>query len=67
MLQEQVEVFINHLLIERGVSPNTVMAYRNDLEQSVGFLQCWKTRKAPINSWNQVDENILTGRTMTKY
>ena len=60
LLQEQVGVFLNHLLVERGVSPHTVMAYRSDLEQVVTFLQRRAPGKAPIDSWNRVDENILT-------
>ena len=33
-----VEDFLTHLAKERDVSPNTVIAYRRDLEEFVGFL-----------------------------
>jgi integrase/recombinase XerD len=34
----QVERFLDHLVVERGLSPNTVQAYRRDLARYVHFL-----------------------------
>src|SRR5437762_3191204 len=34
----QIAQFLNYLTFERNVSPNTVAAYRDDLESFVGFL-----------------------------
>jgi integrase/recombinase XerD len=34
----QVERFLDHLLVERGLSPNTLAAYRRDLTRYVAFL-----------------------------
>jgi len=36
---ESVERFLNYTTVERGFSPNTLAAYRNDLNQLVEFLQ----------------------------
>lgn len=38
-MQEQIARFIDHLTAERGLSPNTVSAYRSDLEQFAAFVQ----------------------------
>lgn len=37
--QELVEIFLNHCAVERGLSKNTVAAYRRDLNKFVDFLQ----------------------------
>jgi integrase/recombinase XerD len=37
-IQEQVQRFLDHLLVERGLSPNTLAAYRRDLARYVAFL-----------------------------
>ena len=38
-MNKSVEAFLNYMTVERGVSPNTVAAYRNDLCQLVEFLE----------------------------
>src|SRR5207248_2438328 len=35
----QIENFLDHIATERGFSPNTAGAYRNDLRQFLGFLK----------------------------
>lgn len=37
--QALVEIFINHCAIERGLSKNTIAAYRRDLEKFLRFLK----------------------------
>lgn len=37
-MKSEVGDFLNHLTYERNVSPNTVEAYRDDLESFLGFL-----------------------------
>lgn len=37
-LVTQIERFLDHLTVERGLSPNTVAAYRRDLARYRGFL-----------------------------
>jgi len=33
-----LEEFLNHLNVQRGLSPNTLAAYRSDLEKFIGYL-----------------------------
>lgn len=54
-LQRDIEAFIEHLVIERGLANNTVTAYRHDLESSAEFLA-----GAKIKSWAQCSyEDLL--------
>ena len=43
----QIDNFLDHIAAERGFSPNTAGAYRNDLKQFVGFLA-----ERGITSWD---------------
>jgi integrase/recombinase XerD len=44
-MNRQIEDFINHLAIERGLSGNTTAAYRRDLEQFEAALhQAWRLK-----------------------
>ena len=38
-VEAQIERFLDHLAVERGLSPNTVGAYRRDLARYAGFLR----------------------------
>ncbi len=49
-LAKQVQRFLDHLAVERGLSPHTVAAYRRDLGRYVGFL-----RERGISDARQVD------------
>jgi integrase/recombinase XerD len=40
-IASQVERFLDHLTVERGLSPNTLAAYRRDLHRYVSFLATW--------------------------
>jgi integrase/recombinase XerD len=39
VVPSQIDRFLDHLTVERGLSPNTVMAYRRDLRRYAAFLQ----------------------------
>ncbi|MBC7235381.1 MAG: site-specific tyrosine recombinase XerD [Chloroflexi bacterium] len=54
-MRQQIEDFLNSLQVEKGYSNNTIVAYRNDLEQFVAFL----TERDAINSWDGVDKENL--------
>ena len=48
-MDEQVEVFLQHLAEKRGLSVNTTAAYRTDLEQFCVFL-----RDRGLETWQSV-------------
>ena len=73
-MKEHVDSFLNHLVVEKGFSANTLEAYRNDLSQFISYV---KGRlydpKAPASAsgsgaedshmskgWRQVDLGLLT-------
>ena len=45
-LARQVERYLDHLAVERGLSPNTLAAYRRDLRRYAAFLTRWGVRDA---------------------
>ena len=59
-MKETVDSFLNYMTVERGVSPNTQVAYKNDLYQLVDYLE--KNHFSDINdaSWAQVGEEIVS-------
>jgi integrase/recombinase XerD len=40
-LTRQIERYLDHLSVERGLSPNTLSAYRRDLRRYAAFLATW--------------------------
>ncbi len=49
----EIDTFVNHLAVERGLSDNTMSAYRNDLSALAIFLS---PKNNPTISWGSVDE-----------
>ena len=47
----ETESFLNYVAVERGMSPNTVAAYRNDLTGFVEFLH-----ERGVSSWGEVSQ-----------
>ena len=59
-MRESVERFLSYMTVERGVSPNTVSAYRNDLHQLADFMKS-RVRGAGVgDGWARVDAQDLT-------
>jgi integrase/recombinase XerD len=56
-LDPQIQIFINHLRAERGLSANTIDAYSNDLSQLSSMLLA--STKAKEISWSKVNEPTL--------
>ena len=52
----EIDTFVNHLAVERGLSANTLAAYRNDLSALAKF-QCKKNK--PAISWGSVKERDI--------
>ncbi|HCU12129.1 MAG TPA: tyrosine recombinase XerC, partial [Gemmatimonadetes bacterium] len=56
---QAVEEFLTHLEKERDVSPNTLIAYRRDLEEFVSFLG--RYFGAEQWSWQGLDRLAIRG------
>ncbi len=54
-MNSQLEEFLNYLVAEKGYSPNTLAAYRNDLSQFGGYIQ----EHTPAQSWSDVGQGAL--------
>ena len=59
-MKGMVDSFLDYMAVERGVSPNTLSAYKNDLYQFVDYLQTSSPKFAGDNGWGQVDGNVLS-------
>ena len=58
-MQSSVDGFLDYMTVERGVSPNTLSAYRSDLAQLIEYL---KTNYFNGNGggWEGVDEDMMS-------
>ena len=57
-MRESIDRFLSYMTVERGVSPNTVSAYRNDLGQLAEFV----AERAPDSAtmgWTAVDAHTI--------
>ena len=59
-MRQSVETFLNYLVVERGVSSNTLAAYRNDLYQLSSYLESVHSGKENTNGLEKVDENAIS-------
>ena len=55
-MNEAVENFLHYMTVERGASPNTLAAYRNDLVQLTEFLQS----DSELIAWDEVTEQAIS-------
>jgi len=55
-METLIDLFLNHLSVERGVSPNTLSAYSRDLADLHSDLQ-----KSGVVSWEDVSRDHLSG------
>lgn len=60
-MREYIDRFLNHLAVEKGFSPNTIVAYRNDLYQLAEFL----TKQADADGLNRVSLEHLSHYVMS--
>jgi len=54
-MEREVAQFVNYIQVERGLSPNTVAAYRRDLLKLAGFCQQRKLKVAKVSRAQVVD------------
>jgi integrase/recombinase XerD len=60
-----IDTYLNHLTVERGLSSNTLFAYRNDLYQFLSFLQGNHNHGSKtITNWSDVDEAVIASYGM---
>lgn len=58
-MKEAVDSFLNYLQVEKGFSPNTVAAYRNDLGQMAAFFQEHFSKEGQMPNWSSADRNLI--------
>ena len=58
-MQADIERFLSHLTLEKGLSGNTQSAYRNDLVQLSKFVQSDVAKRSIMPSWNAFDRQML--------
>jgi integrase/recombinase XerD len=56
-MEQQVEMFLEHLVHEHRRVANTIVAYRNDLLQFVHFLGHQAT--PPVQEWGNLQEKVI--------
>jgi integrase/recombinase XerD len=54
-MQKTIDAFLNWLVEEKGSTPNTIVAYRNDLGQFLGWLQA----HTAVQAWTGVAEGDI--------
>ncbi|TAK27675.1 MAG: tyrosine recombinase XerD, partial [Chloroflexota bacterium] len=58
-MDRAVRDFLNYLAVEKGFSPNTQAAYRNDLTQLITFVDRELTVSGTSASWSGTDKNTI--------
>jgi len=58
-VQEAIGKFLNYLVVEKGFSPNTKVAYENDLHQLAGFVEEAAARRGTIPPWAAFDRQSM--------
>jgi integrase/recombinase XerD len=58
MSENRVQQFLDFLLVEKGYSNNTIVAYRNDLAQLVRYLTTDRQMEEPLD-WKEVDRDTI--------
>ena len=60
-MRDAVESYLNHLVVEKGFSSNTLDAYKNDLGQFIEFTKTrWNGATETNDGWQKVDLALLT-------
>ncbi|MBM3934882.1 MAG: site-specific tyrosine recombinase XerD [SAR202 cluster bacterium] len=59
-MNQTVDRFLNYTTVERGLSPNTLAAYKNDLNQLVEFLDKRNPNAKGDETWKQVTSKVVS-------
>ena len=66
-METSVRAFLDHLAVEKGASPNTVAAYRNDLSQLLEHFAEPSGDGDRLTQWSQLDHATLTDYLASLY
>jgi len=58
-VKEVIDNFLNYLIVEKGFSENTKLAYQNDLHQLAGFVEEEAARRGTIPPWAAFDRQSM--------
>jgi len=58
-VREAIKSFLNYLVVEKGFSENTKLAYENDLYQLASFAEGEAARDSTIPSWANVSRQLM--------
>jgi len=58
-VKEAVDKFLNYLVVEKGFSENTKLAYQNDLHQLASFVEKEAARRGTIPPWAAFDRDSM--------
>ncbi len=59
-MEASLRAFLDHLTVERGASPNTVAAYKNDLTQLLEYFTSPAHDGQPPSEWRHVAQGLLS-------
>ena len=59
IMKQDIESFLNYLTVEKGFSNNTVVAYRNDLNQLLDFMEHEAARQTLVPSWDNFNRQAM--------
>ncbi len=58
-MDKHVELFLDYLSVERGLSKNTILAYRSDLKDYTGFLEAVSKKSVSASSREDIRDFML--------
>ena len=58
-MRQVIDNFLNYLTVEKGFPPNTIAAYRNDLNQLAGFIEGEAAKRGSIPPWASFDRQSM--------
>ena len=64
-MREAVNSFLNYLIVEKGFSENTAVAYRNDLCQLVSFAEEGAGKRGLTPSWASFGRQEMLSSLLT--
>jgi len=58
-VRQVIDNFLNYLAVEKGFPQNTILAYRNDLNQLAGFVEEEAAKRGSIPPWASFDRQSM--------